>query len=445
MADQFHIAAWSACAGMLHAACAIAAPQQLPELPEMPSGLELEQAMAQKPSAAALEGLSVQAWAQRLSPRENGTHADSARLVFDYARTWQLSPGWTARLSDQLDLVAGRNRFDAETSHVINTLREAWIGWHRTRGAFQYYVDAGRINVRNGVGSGYNPTDFFKRDAVNRALATLDPGALRENRMGTVMLRAQVIGDAGAVTVGLAPRVADERAPGDPGSDTSLALDRTNSRRAAYIKWSPQWSQRVSLDVLAFQRERESAQLGLNLSLLASDAVVLNAEWTGARRTALPGPGEDEAPRAWRNRAAVNVVWTTPLGLDLTLERQYAGDALDRGQWRRWRAVGDGQGLQALGALAERRQVEQEPMLRDAWFARLHWRDAFGVRDFELAGFTLRNSYDDSALTQVSASRSFGGRWRAGVLAAAYSGDRTSEFGSVPVRRKIAAFLDYRF
>lgn len=446
MADQSRTAVLSVCAGMLlHAAWAAAAPQQLPELPELPSGLELERAMAPQPSARALEGLSVQLWAQRQLGRDEGAAADSGRLVFDYARTWQLAPGWTARLSDQLDQVARRNQFGPSTSHVLNSLREAWVGWHSAGGAIQYYLDAGRINVRNGIGSGYNPTDFFKRDAVNRALATLDPGALRESRMGTVMLRAQVIGDAGAVTLGLAPRMTAERAPGDPGSDTSLALDRTNSRRAAYVKWSPQWSQRVSLDVLAFQREQERAQLGLNLSLLAGDAVVLNAEWTGARRAVLPGPGENAAPPAWRNRAAVNLVWTTPLGLELTLEREYAGDALDRAQWRRWRAVSDPLGLQALGALAEHRQLEQEPMMRDSWFARLYWRDAFGVRDLALACFTLRNSYDGSALTQVSASRSFGQRWRAGVLAAAYGGDRTSQFGSVPVRRKVAAFLDYRF
>lgn len=429
------------CTALLAPACANAQ--------ELPSGADLDQAMntGADTNLPRLSGLTLQAWGQRFVARDGGSHADSVRGVADYARTWQPSPQWTARLSNELDVVGGQAQAGAgdDDSHVINTLREAWIGWRSAAGATQYYVDAGRINVRNGVGSGYNPTDFFKRDAVNRAATTLDPGALRENRMGTVMLRGQLIGDAGAFTAGLAPRLAHERPLDDPGSDTSLALDRTNGRAAAYLKWAPQWSERVSLDVLAFGRERERPQLGLNLSVLAGDAVVVNAEWSGARRAALPAPGTVLGAEQWRNRAAVNVVWTTPLGPELTLERQYAGDALGRDAWRAWRDQTDPARIGQLVALIDARQLDQEPLVRAAWFARAQWRDAFGVRGFEIAGFTQRNAYDGSALTQLSAARDLGERWRAGLLAARYSGDATSEYGGAAVRTRIAAYLQYRF
>jgi hypothetical protein len=444
MADMWR-ATLALCAAVLAQPARAAEPAQ--QVPQLPSEQDLEKALAPPAPAgsAQLEGLALQLWGQHYWGRGATPGADSARLVFDYARTWQLTPDWTARLSDQLDLVAGRAEPGPDPSHVRNNLREAWLGWRSTGRPTQYYLDAGRINVRNGTGSGYNPTDFFKRDSVNRATVTLDPRALRENRLGTVMLRAQSIGEAGALTVGLAPRLADAHPPGDPGSDTSLAFGRTNGREAAYLKWAPQWSQRVSLDVLAFTRARESPQLGLNLSLLASDAVVVNAEWSGGRHQALAGPGEDDTQWHWRNRGAVNVVWTTPLGLELTLERHYAGDALGRAQWRRWRAVTDPRQRQQLGAIVQRRQLEQEPLVRDAWFVRVSWPDAFKVRDLELAGFTLRNAYDGSGLTQLSAERGFGERARGGVYVAHFSGTRTSEFGNSPVHLQVAAYLEYRF
>ena len=49
-------------------------------------------------------------------------------------------------------------------------------------------VLTGRINVRNGAALGYNPTDFFRSGAL-RSVVSIDPNSLRENRLGTVMLR----------------------------------------------------------------------------------------------------------------------------------------------------------------------------------------------------------------------------------------------------------------
>ena len=62
--------------------------------------------------------------------------------------------------------------------------------------------DFGRINVRGGPGYGYNPTDFF-RDGSLRVITSADPFALRQNRMGSVMLRAQPPSMSGKSTLQL--------------------------------------------------------------------------------------------------------------------------------------------------------------------------------------------------------------------------------------------------
>ena len=71
------------------------------------------------------------------------------------------------------------------------------------------YLEAGRINLKNGTALGYNPTDFFKtRTMVD--IASIDPSALKEDRLGTVMIEGQRIWDYGSLTLAFAPRLQTE-------------------------------------------------------------------------------------------------------------------------------------------------------------------------------------------------------------------------------------------
>ncbi len=72
----------------------------------------------------------------------------------------------------------------------MNDFREAYIEW---RLADQTYLALGRINLKSGIALGYNPTDYFKTRTVSEPLSA-DPTVLREDRLGTVMLRLQHIG-----------------------------------------------------------------------------------------------------------------------------------------------------------------------------------------------------------------------------------------------------------
>jgi hypothetical protein len=95
------------------------------------------------------------------------------------------------------------DRFD--TAQEIGTLKEAYVSWQPHSSLL---LDAGRINGRQGVAFGYNPTDFFRSDAI-RSVVSIDPNSLRDNRLGTVMLRGQQLWDSGALSVVYAPRLTD--------------------------------------------------------------------------------------------------------------------------------------------------------------------------------------------------------------------------------------------
>lgn len=421
------------------------------DAPDLPAGVDVGSAVGPEhglPARAGdqAHGLEVQLWWQQIRERALGPADGGAassplgRVVLDFRREWSPSSEWRVALSNRLDLVRDLHRGAAAASHdgEVNSLREAWVSRRLGEAASPTFIDVGRINLRNGVGSGYNPTDFFKTDAV-RAATSFDPRDLRFNRLGTVMLRAQGIRAAGAWTVALAPRLTTR----DHFDDRTfaLALERTNRRGAVYAKWAPQLSQRASIDALVFAREGEQPQAGLNGTLLVGNAVIINAEWAGGRVRPLVGPGQATPGLAWRHRAAINLTWTTPLGIELTGEYHYAGDALSRSAWHAWRNAGGVQDQLALAQIALQRAGAREPLVRSGWFMRAAWQDAFAVHGLDASAFMQSNGYDGSVAWQLKLSWRLNQRWSLIGQAGGNRGSGRSEFGSTPLQAYTGVYL----
>jgi len=416
----------------------------LPWLP--PASRAPEQAPASVTIGQALPGLSVEAWYEHFdfdlsrAGGQGSAGGDDARLVIDYRRILTPAPWLDIHLSDRFDetgLIDGPSFAQGSfTAHgAVNSLREAYVAVRLTDGASPLFVDAGRINVRNGVGSGYNPTDYFKTDAVLSA-TTFDPGALREDRLGVVAAQVQQIAPWGAWSVTLAPPLTS------PVSSASLeakhaplylGLDRTNGYGAALAKLSPQISPAVSADVLAFAQQGHAVQLGLDVSALLSNALVGNVEISAGRQAFVAGPENTSQKDGWTARAAVNITWTTPQGIDLTVENILVGNGLTGSQAAAWSRAQSPATQLRYAALVQERSAAQEPLGRIGAFARLGWRDAFHHPGLSLSAFVLADESDGSLLWQASASQSFG-RWTAGTNLGAFDGPRVSEFGSNPLR-----------
>ncbi len=100
--------------------------------------------------------------------------------------------------SDRLDLVDSDGVPPGEN---LNTLREAYLSWARRD---DQIFDLGRVNIRNGAAMGFNPTDWFKANAL-RAIVNPDPAVLRENRQGTVVLQAQQLWSEASLSAAFSP------------------------------------------------------------------------------------------------------------------------------------------------------------------------------------------------------------------------------------------------
>ena len=121
------------------------------------------------------------------------------------------------------------------------------------------------MNLRSGVAYGYNPSDYFRRDAI-RSIVSIDPASLRENRLGAVMVRGDLLWTAGSLRLLDAPAIA--QAP--TASGFSPDFGATNARGRWQMAYSQQLVAGLRPELLVSGTDGASPTLGLNLTHLVS-------------------------------------------------------------------------------------------------------------------------------------------------------------------------------
>ena len=86
--------------------------------------------------------------------------------------------------------------------------------------------------------------------------------SLRENRLGTVMLRAQRLWTGGSISAAFSPKLADRPNP----DGWSLDLGSTNNRDRALVALGTQFSQRFSSQLLLYKQSGLTPALGANMT-----------------------------------------------------------------------------------------------------------------------------------------------------------------------------------
>lgn len=374
------------------------------------------------PAADRTMRLFVEGTAGRLMRRGGLSNTDSRRLSIDYSQTFKPAPGWRAVLSDRFDDVhpAGPGQRSS-----ANSLREAYAGWQDDAG--NTLVEFGRVNLRLGPAYGFNPTDYF-RDGALRAVTTADPLALRENRLGTVMLRAQRLWSGGGLMVALAPKLAD--APSD--APLSLDLGATNRRNRGLVAWSDKLGERVNWQLLGYAEAGRGPQIGANLTALLSDAAVAHAEWSrGSEPDRLPlALGQPAATHA-RQRLSAGLTYTTSTRTAITAEYAYNGAAPDRAAWNAASVLG----ASALGGYLLDVQNRQDSASRSAWLVYVTQK-SLGLKNLDLTGFVRVNAEDHSRFTWLEL-RYHWDRFDAALQWFGAQGKSLSEYGVIPNRQSL--------
>lgn len=361
--------------------------------------------------------LGVESLRYGLGSREVG------RVALDGFRTAGLGPALRYTLSARLD---ASHPEDPRIGDVVFSLREAFASWQDE--AATTALQWGRINLRSGPAYGYNPTDFFRDNAL-RTATTVNPFSLRENRLGSVMALGQHLWSDGSVALAYSPKVASGR------SDSGLSADwgATNSRNRGLATLSTRWSEMVSTQALLYQEEESRVKLGASATALLTDAAVAHAEWSRSHEVGLATRAlADSGPASTRNRVSAGFTYSTATRLSVTAEYEYNGFALDREGWRSLAAAGPA----ALGAYYLAAQALQENAAREAIFIYAVQKDLV-FKNLDLTALLKLNRTDRSQMAWIDLRYRLE-KWDVALQVQRNSGASGSEFGIAPVRDSAA-------
>ena len=341
------------------------------------------------------------------------------RLSLDIRYDRSFSSDWRAVFADRVDIDQPVQR--AGTSSAINTLKEAYLNWQSSR----YQVDLGRVDARQGVSFGYNPTDYFRGDSV-RSVVSADPVSLKKNRQGSVMLRGQTFWDTGSVTSLYSPRL-DQHA-NDHAFDPDWGA--TNNRDRLLIAASQRLSDDLTPQLLLYKQDGTPAQFGLNATTLINPSTTAYFEWSGGRSASLLsqalGTNEKEP---FQNSYTVGIARTTSNRISCSLEFSYNSAALGTTQWDDLRLASP-LSYEQFNAWS---QMAQDPPTRKSVLVYLTWRDA-GVSQLDLSAM-LRSSLVDHSIESWLEVRYHLSQTDISLQWQQNSGQPVSQFGALPQKR----------
>lgn len=354
--------------------------------------------------------------------RDSGSNFSLYRGSIDFRYDDHLAPGLRLVFSDRLD---GVDSDGVPPGDNVNTLREAYLSWSRTE---DQIFDIGRINIRNGVAMGFNPTDWFKANAL-RSIVDPDPAVLRENRQGTVVLQAQQLWSNASLTATVSPRLARSA----DSATFALNVGATNPSNRYLLAGSWKISDKFTPQLLVFGGDDDPVQVGLNLSALITDAVVAFGEFTAGKGKSLVAQALN-LPEANGNqqRAAVGLTYTTSFNLSLTAEAEYSSAAPYGNQWHLLPASTQQQVLTTAQAL-------QDLPTRSQWFLYADWNDLV-IRRFDVSAF-LRQDMQTSSRSFWLEGRYAWERAEVALQWQVFSGAEGTVYYAVPQQQTVQVVL----
>jgi hypothetical protein len=269
-----------------------------------------------------------------------------------------------------------------------------------------------------------------------RSIISVDPASLRENRLGSVMVRGQALWAEGALTALYSPKLADR--PSDAAFNPDFGA--TNFRDRWLLAGSYAVSKQLNPQFLLYGEAGQSPQVGLNLTTLLNDATVAYVEYSGGRSSSVLAQLQMPAPAsAFRSRLATGATYTTTGNLSLTIEYEYNGAGLDRAAWDALRSGSPVVYAQYRILAAELQELPTKQRV----FATARWQDAM-INHLDLAAFAYYDPLDSSRQLWVEARY----HWTKTDLALQWqvnSGSPGSEYGALPARQNWQALLKYFF
>ena len=368
------------------------------------------------------------------------------RLSLDVRQRIDVADGLSVTFSNRFNLVAESEPDDFGSDSIRNDFREGFATWQVGDGLF---LELGRINVRNGVALGFNPTDFFAtRTSVEQV--SLDPSSTRENRLGVGMVRAQAFWTGGSAGIAYAPRLATIE-PLSTVSEPVLdpLLGRTNAEHRFLATFDYAVGELGPQALLYHENGRTS--YGASISYPVTEDTLLYGEWSADRRPDVASSADAFGRETGQIPAGAPAV--SPAGgerirhalaigashtlvdhkIVVSLEYHHDGSGFRREDWDNWFDVAEAN----RDSPATTRQLwlirgfsaeQRRPLSRH--------HDAM-IKQLDIDAFAIVNLYDASTVAQISAEYNLSDRWFVGVHASGNIGNNRSQWGSLPLAAQV--------
>lgn len=391
---------------------------------------------------------AVTGWSNRelLVPVPTKSPTWQNRTSLDSNYSWQIDEKISLHLSDRLNAIEGDTNTFPSDANLRNDFREGYFSWETSP---KTYLEAGRINLKNGIALGYNPTDFFK-SRITVDMASIDPSALRENRLGSLMVKGQSIWNNGAVTLAFSPGVTTE----SPLSTNQRAsfnphFDQTNStnRFLASINYN---IADFNPQALVFI-DNTCTHLGINLSRVIGSSIVTYAEWagtqgenltqsavtfgqdTGSLPQGVPLLPQTDSGTSFKNDLTVGASWTSSFNLTINLEYHFHQAGFNASDFDNWVSLGltNPRMASELWYIRQYSADQQEPLMQQEIFLRCNWQDILPSK-LDTGVIMIISPYDGSILAQASAQYFLSRNWTLGLYLGRVMGNADTVEGSLP-------------
>jgi len=326
-------------------------------------------------------------------------------------------------------------------------IKEAYLAWQQSPTVF---FDLGRMNVKSGVATGFNPTDYFKVGTVLDQ-NTEDVSQLRDSRLGALIIKSQKLWEGGALTLVASPKVSDKASRWYSDINiTGLSLQKSNDRSRALLKYTFEISEDVKPEIIYYNESGEH-NIGVNFSKAVNKKWLGYVEWNLGKRRNLIDDALLEARESnqldpaialvfndrgesYQQQLALGASYTSASNITTQFEYHYNQAGLSDEDVQRWFDLTSsaenkpnvtGQFLSIRGLA----KAKGESLGEHRLFMRSSWIDA-GLDDLDIIGIFNIDTDDKSYLIQLEAAYEISRNAKLSFRLVQFRGDKKSDFGS---------------
>jgi len=327
-------------------------------------------------------------------------------------------------------------------------IKEAYLSWQQSPTQF---FDIGRINIKSGIASGFNPTDYFKVGSlIDRN--TEDVSQLRDARIGALVFQGQKLWEGGSLSVVVSPKITNKDNNWSTNKNIyGLNLQKSNDRSRVMLKLNQKITEDFAPEII-YYNESGKHNLGLNISRAFNNQWLGYAEWNiGERRKLVDEAFESlsnnqrlhplisqkftkDQSDSYQQQFAVGFSYTSSLNITTNVEYHYNQASLSKAQSKKWFDIAETSNNSAvLGQLLSIRglaRTRNEPLGQHSLFLRSKWNDAI-TENLDLTGLLISDLNDNSHLLQLEAEYELNPKSSLSLKLAKFQGDPKSNYGSL--------------